>query len=221
MINPDTLLSDIVLDDPAVITVLNRFGIILGVGDLTVTQVCESHRLDPMFFITILNTYTNKDYFPERTLSAFAVEQLVDYLSKTNAYYEHFQLPNIDRHFQFLLMKSDPAKSNLALIKQFYEEVKVQLLERISHDRAEWFPSLLKHEKQSGYPVADENESVESKLDDLITMMVVHLKGEYDVNLCYAVFFALSSLRQDITKNNRIRARILRPVSNTLNIERQ
>lgn len=220
MINPDTLMSDIVLNDPAVITVLNRFGITLGVGDLTVTQVCEQHRLDTMFFVTILNTYTNKDYFPERTLSAFAVEQLVDYLVKTNANYEHFQLPNVDRHFQFLLAKSDPAKSNLTVIKQFYDEVKAQLLERIAFDRDVWFPALLKREKQSAYQVADDNESVENKLDDLITMMVVHLKGEYDVNLCYAVFFALSSLRQDIAKNNRIRSRILRPVSNLLNSEK-
>ena len=229
MINQDTLLSDIVLDDTSVITVLNRFGITLGVGDMTVRQVCARYNLDPMFFIIILNTYTNKDYFPEKALSAFSIEMLVDYINKTNAYYEHFQLPNIDRHFQFLLAKSDPSKSNLAVIKQFYDEVKAQLLERISNDRTEWFPSLLKSAKSapsaiakiSDYYIDDDNESVESKLDDLITMIVIHLKGEYDVNLCHAVFFALSSLRQDITKNNRIRSRILRPISNMLSRQPQ
>ena len=47
-------------------------------------------------------------------------------------------------------------------------------------------------------------------------MFVVHLKGDYNSNLCQAVLTALLSIKKDITQNNRIRNRILRPLSDVL-----
>ena len=47
-------------------------------------------------------------------------------------------------------------------------------------------------------------------------MLVVHMKGDYDHNLGYAVLVAVFSLKKDIKQNNRIRNRILRPFSNAL-----
>ena len=44
-------------------------------------------------------------------------------------------------------------------------------------------------------------------------MFVIHLRGEYDANLCHAVLFAIISLEKDIKQNNRIRNRILYPIS--------
>ena len=43
-------------------------------------------------------------------------------------------------------------------------------------------------------------------------MFVIHLKGEYDVNLCHAVLVAIMTLQKDIKQNNRIRYRILLPI---------
>ena len=40
LINKYSKLSDVILEDPSVITILNRFNIFLGVGDKTVEQVC-------------------------------------------------------------------------------------------------------------------------------------------------------------------------------------
>ena len=47
-------LADIILDNPSIITVLNRFDIYLGVGDKTVEQICSGKQLDTDFFIIIL-----------------------------------------------------------------------------------------------------------------------------------------------------------------------
>ena len=54
--------------------------------------------------------------------------------------------------------------------------------------------------------------NIEEKLNDLINMFVIHLKGEYDVNLCHAVLVAIMTLQKDIKQNNRIRYRILLPI---------
>lgn len=221
MIHGDTLLSDVVLEEPSTVTVLNRFGIFLGLGDKTVSQACNEADIDTQFFITILNTYTNQEYFPEKTLSAFSIELLVDYLNKTNDYYRHYLLPNIERHFNLLLNRSEEGKSNINVICRFFEEVKMQLLDRISCDTDSWFPALLHKVRPSASDFSDTDyelksddfDSVEDKIDDLINMMIIHLRGEYDHYLCYAVLSAIFSLQKDISNNNRIRERILRPIS--------
>ena len=106
LINAETKLCDVILHEPSVIPVINRFGIILGVGDKSIRTVCEEKNLDCEFFVTILNTFINEDYFPENRLKSFCATQIVNYLTQTNAYYEQFQIPNIERHFNFLINQS-------------------------------------------------------------------------------------------------------------------
>ena len=124
LINAETKLCDVILHEPSVIPVINRFGIILGVGDKSIRTVCEEKNLDCEFFVTILNTFINEDYFPENRLKSFCATQIVDYLTQTNAYYEQFQIPNIERHFNFLINQSDSENNNLELMKQFFDELK-------------------------------------------------------------------------------------------------
>ena len=127
LINADCKLCDVILNEPSIIPVINRFGIILGVGDKSIRTVCEEKNLDCEFFVTILNTFINEDYFPENRLKSFCATQIVDYLTQTNAYYQQFQIPNIERHFNSLISQSDSDNNNLELMKQFFEELKKEL----------------------------------------------------------------------------------------------
>ena len=162
LINAETKLCDVILHEPSVIPVINRFGIILGVGDKSIRTVCEEKNLDCQFFVTILNTFINEDYFPEQ-----------------------FQIPNIERHFNFLINQSDSENNNLELMKQFFDELKKELLSRIENDKNCWFPSIkvaaeTLHGEYYGekfQPDTEENDSLEEKLDDLKSLFVIHLKG--------------------------------------------
>ncbi len=223
LLRSDSKLADVIIAEPTVITVLNRFGIKLGVGDDTIADACAARQLDVDFFTTILNTYINEEYFPERVLAGFSPSVIVDYLGKTNAYYERFQLPNIERHFSLLISKSDSVNNNLVLMRQFFFEVKNELLRRIADDRQRWFPLLLEQEKTGAVPAgaaleqqAQENDEIEDKIDDLIHMMVIHLSGDYDMNLGVAVLYAIFALSKDIKMNNRVRNRLLKPLSRQL-----
>ena len=55
-------------------------------------------------------------------------------------------------------------------------------------------------------------DTIEALLADLKSIMIKHLSGNYNENLCYAVIFAISSLEKDIKQHNRIRFRILTPM---------
>ncbi len=222
LINHDTKLSDIVIAEPSALTVLNRFGIRLGLGDLTVARACTQLDIDPNFMVTILNTYLHESYFPERIEATFKASTIVNYLGQTNNYYIHFHLQVIERHFGLLISKSDPANNNLGLMLKFFIEVKQQLLDRIADDRDRWFPSILEAEATATAietfirPDEGDVDTVEDKLTDLINMMVIHLSGNYDGNLALAVLMALVSLKNDLVQNNRIRNRLLRPMFHVL-----
>lgn len=220
LLHPDSRLCDAILRDTSLIPVMARFGVSLGMGEKSIATVCNEHNLDVDFFVTILNTYINEDFFPERHLQSFCIEPIIDYLTKTNAYYARFQLPNIERHFVRLIELSGKEANNLERVYNFFMTVRDELLQRIDTDHKQWFPRLqaslgacsepLHIDAATPMPATD---TVEEKLNDLLSLIVKHLSGNYDINLCHAVIFALTSLRNDIKQHNRIRNRILRPVA--------
>lgn len=219
-------LSEVVENHTSLIPVINRFGIRLGLGDKTVEVICKENGLDTDFFLTVINTFLNEEYFPERKLQTFHTSQIIDYLTKTNNYYLRFQLPNIERHLNSFISMSAPGNQSLAAIGRFFNSFQSELTTRIQNDANVWFPyceSLNRQLKEkegvealamipsAGSPVEIE-EPIESLLADLKSLMIKHLSGEYEQNLCYAVIFSLSSLEKDIKQHNRIRYRILTPM---------
>ena len=221
LVTPDTKLCEVIVDEPSVVPVINRFDIVLGVGDRTIKSICKEKGIDTSFFITILNAFIHESFFLENVTGAFNAGDVVDYLRKTNNSYMRNQLPNIERHFAALISRSD-SNNNLPLLFNFYREVKTEIERRIDSDN-QWFDAIISAEQSNsevsvaGNAVQAELDSIEDKLSDLINMFVIHLRGDYDRNLCHAVLFAVISLEKDIRQNNRIRNRVLRPLVDALN----
>lgn len=218
-------MSEVVEEHPSLIPVINRFGIRLGLGDKSVKAICEEYRLDTDFLLTVINTFLNEEYFPEKKLQTFHTSQIIDYLTKTNQYYQRYQIPNIERHLGSFISMSTPGNNTLNLIGKFFSSFKEELTSRIEKDDRVWFPYCLSlSEKLKDYPSSGQVEAlhlgteqrledpIEALLADLKSIMVKHLSGDYNENLCYAVIFAISSLEKDIKQHNRIRYRILTPM---------
>lgn len=221
LVTPDTKLCEVIVDEPSVVPVINRFDIVLGVGDRTIKSICKEKGIDTSFFITILNAFIHESFFLENLTGTFNAGDVVDYLRKTNNSYLRNQLPNIERHFAALISRSD-SNNNLPLLFNFYREVKTEIERRIDSDN-QWFDAIISAEQSNsevsvaGNAIQAESDSIEDKLSDLINMFVIHLRGDYDRNLCHAVLFAVISLEKDICQNNRIRNRVLRPLVDALN----
>ena len=216
-------LSEVVEEHTSLIPVINRFGIRLGLGDKSVKEICEENSLDADFFLTVINTFLNEEYFPEKKLQTFHMSQIIGYLTKTNQYYLRFQLPNIERHLGSFISQSTPDNNTLKLIGRFFSSFKEELIARIKDDEARWFPYCLSLCENSEKELIDTNDfhvmteaqtedRIEALIADLKSIMVKHLSGDYNENLCYAVLFAISSLEKDIKQHNRIRYRMLKPM---------
>ncbi len=239
LVYPNIQLSEVVEEHPSLIPVINRFGIRLGLGDRSVRTICQEHALDTDFLLIVLNTFLNEEYFPEKKLQTFHTSQIIDYLTKTNQYYQRYQLPNIERHLGSFIAMSAPGNTTLNLIGRFFSSFKEELTARIEKDETIWFPYCLAlseklKDRAASHPAAcpegaapaseglnlaageQADDPIEALLADLKSILIKHLSGEYNENLCYAVIFAISSLEKDIKQHNRIRYRILAPMASAM-----
>lgn len=192
-LTPSSVLSEIVSVNYLLIPVVNRFGIKLGLGDKSVKTISEEYNQNIDFFLTILNTYLNEDYFPEKKLQEFEIDLVTDYLKRTDMYYIHGQIPNIEKHLNALIATSDPNNKQLELIRKLFFKFKDALIHRINN-------GLL------------DDDTSQALLFDLKNILIKHISGSFNENLCYAVVFSIDSLLNDLTKHNRIREKILKPM---------
>jgi regulator of cell morphogenesis and NO signaling len=226
LVYPAVQMSEVVEEHPSLIPVINRFGIRLGFGDKSVQEICIAHQLDVDFFLTVINTFLHEEYFPEKKLQSFHTSQIVDYLAKTNRHYLLYQLPNIERHLTPFINMGIINNQTLSVGK-FFSSFKEKLIIRIKNDAEQWFPyclNLSETFKESHRPAEDKSQlppsqsgkqtedAIEEVLADLKRIIIKHLSGEYDDNLCYAVIFGINSLEKDIKQHNRIRYKILNPM---------
>ena len=159
--------------------------------------------------------------FPEKRLKAFHLSLIVDYLNKTNQYYLRYQIPNVSRHLDLFIQHSTSDNHTLKLIGKFFHNFKERLTSQIQYDEQVWFPYCLSTITEEGnrqcLEIAEgknrkEDDNTEALLADLKSIMIKHLSGDYNENLCYAVLFAITTLEKDIKQHNRIRERILGPM---------
>jgi len=194
-------LADIIFHNPAAITVLNRFNIRLGVGNETLEQACSRLQLDAPFVEVILNISLNEDYFPERAVKTFTLPLLNDYLLDTDRYYTQLMLPNIARHLDSLITHSRDG-GNLKLLRKFFGDLRQELTKRAEA------------ELNAGKCEADDWQPVADSISDLLSFFVVHLRGDYNENLCNAVVSAIFTLDHDLRQTARIRRQALLPLLN-------
>lgn len=238
LFNKESRLCDALFCDASLIPVVERFGISLGMGDISIQEVCLKHEINSDFFLAIINTFLNEDYFQENLERSIDIPMLVGFLKKTNDYYSNIQLPNIERHFRYLIDRSGP-DNNLQHIFRFFLEIKMDLnrcdlndvevcfpkiMDRLIHpdflnETDENLNSQFRKQNLDGLILnLKERELVEEKIGDLESLFIMHINGDYDHTLALAVINALFMLHKDIRQNNRIRSRIFLPaVASMLN----
>lgn len=191
------ILSTSIADNYLLIPVINRFGIKLGLGDKSIEELCKEHDLNTDFFLVILNTYLDEDYFPEKKLQNFGLDLVIKYLKQTDAYYMHAQIPNIEKHLNAFIAMSDPNNKQLELIRKLFFKFKNELQSRIEK-------GLL------------DDDASQALLLDLKNIMIKHISGNFNENLCYGVIFSIDVLQNDLGKHNRIRDKVLKPMIHDL-----
>ncbi len=221
-------MADVIHMNYFTLSVLNRFGIELGFGDKPVEEVCKKHNVDIDFFLEILNTFVDKDYFPKKHLQSFSVKLITDYLQTTHDYYHKVKVPEVESLIENMVDSCYTQKENIILLKKFFDEYKQELLNHTHREEEVVFPYSLAIEEayQSETPdksvielmnnysidiFQNEHDDIEEKLFDLKNIIIKYLPQPKDTGLCNRLLFVLFNLEQDIIDHSRIEEKVLVP----------
>lgn len=196
-LDTSSILSEVVEENHQLIPVINRFGIKLGLGDKNIGDICKTANINTEFFLVILNTFLNEDYFPQKKLQKFDIELVISYLKQTDTYLIHGQLHNLEKHLNAFISMSDGNSPQLKLIRRLFSEFKQELVGQIEQGMVKGDAPL-------------------SLLTDLKSIIIKHISGNFNENMCYAVIFTIDSFQKDLEKNNRIREKVLKPMIDNL-----
>lgn len=219
-------LANVVFNNYHLLPVINRFGIRLGFGDITVAEVCKEKKINENFFLDIINAFHNTEYFPESEFQTFSPALIIDYLQRTHHYYLTWVLPKMENQLEKLILSSKGHEDNLKLIRIFFLKYKSELLLHIMDEEESIFPYVLRINEalEKGLPVSEEDNlrsieayeeehsDVDEKLNDLKNLVVKFLSAEYDDNLCNDFLITLFRFERDLIDHARIEDKILVPI---------
>ena len=228
LITPNSSLSNAIHADFEILTVLQRFGINLGIADKSIAEICSTYKIDTNFFLEIINIFQNKDFFPDNKLQSFSINLIIDFLKSSHSYYNNEKIPFIESLINELYWKSNDHDRNLSVLKKFFNEYKNEVKAHTLHEEEIVYPYAVYieetcngkqninecHKKMQVYSITDyeqEHEDIEEKLTDLKNIIIKYLPPPKNQIIVNKLLFQLFRLEKDLNNHARIEEKILVP----------
>ncbi len=166
---------DLIRDNYNILQGLGAFGISLGFGEKTVSEVCQEQKVDAFTFLTVVNLIIN-GIRPTTHNAQLSVPTLLQYLKASHQYYLDFQLPFIRRELEESLV---PDESMTLLILRLYDEYAHSIVLHMRYEEKMLFPyveSLMRGERMEGYDVEMYSKHHGSTADKLLELKQIIIK---------------------------------------------
>jgi len=228
LITSNSLLSKVIHSDFEILTILQRFGIKLGLGDKSISEVCDLHNIDTIFFLEIINIFHNKDFFPDDKIQKISIKLIINFLNSSHMFYNNEKIPFIESLIDELYWETDDHDRNLSILKKFFYEYKTEVKVHTLHEEETVYPYAVFieetcngkqdlvdcYKKMEIYSItnyAQEHENIEEKLTDLKNIIIKYLPPPKNQNIINKILFQLFRLEKDLNNHARIEEKILVP----------
>lgn len=177
---PDDKLIAVIRDNYDILQVLGAFGISLGFGDMTVSDVCRQQDVDTATFLRVVN-FLNGAQTGNDEEGSTSVPTLLRYLKASHTYYLDFMLPFLRSEL------SDALDSNNALsplVMKLYDGYADSIRQHMQQEERTLFPyveSLLQGNVQQGYDITAYPRShalIDQKLKELGDIIIRYLPSD-------------------------------------------
>ncbi len=170
----------LIRDNYNILQSLGSFGISLGFGDKTVSEVCEEQNVDTYTFLTVVNFTINGEHNVS-DIESLSVPTLLKYLRASHAYYVDFQLPFIRKE----LVDALDEKDNLGrLILKLYDDYAHSITVHMKNEEKQLFPyveALLDGKVKEGYDIetySKHHGQESNKLVELKSIIIKYLPSD-------------------------------------------
>ena len=209
-------MSELITSEPGLVLILQRMGLALGFGDLSIGQVCAKHGVSAEFFLLLCNIYTHNGYAPplDRILST-PMQQLVPYLRLSHDYYVSKRLPHIEHHLHHI---AEHLSERVAtVLMRFFAAYKRDVTEHFAHEEQMVYPhveALQRGERDMRYSIGDFVDShgnLVDKLSDLVQIIFKYLPEEATTDDAVDVVYDILQVSNDLNKHSLIEEKVLVP----------
>ena len=121
--NINDSMATAIIENPDILFINDRFNIKLGFRELNIEEVCKKNNVNPEFYLAIINTYSNVNYFDTNNLKKFSPILIVSYLRKTHKYYLNNALPKLKLGLNKLIESYNGKSNEIELIYSFYNQI--------------------------------------------------------------------------------------------------
>lgn len=183
---------DLISDNYSMLQGLSAFGIRLGFGDKTVSEVCLEQNVDIYTFLTVVNFLIN-GYTPKDADNRISAKTLLDYLRASHSYFLDYQLPSIRRKLEEALFSDNTGSTKRChdhepgnrdfdtLILSLYDEYARDIRLHMKYEEKTLFPyveALLNGEQASNYNVdifSKHHSDTTGKFHELRSIIIKYL----------------------------------------------
>lgn len=192
----DDRMIDLIGDNYTMLQGLSAFGIRLGFGDMTVSEVCQKQQVDCYTFLAVVNFLIN-GHTPKNTDERISVSTLLGYLRASHCYFLDYQLPSIRKKLEEVLFIERPigitayssashdsvrsTRSMGELILKLYDEYAHDIRQHMRYEEKTLFPyieALLRGEQPTNYNVetyAKHHSDTTCKFHELKNIIIKYL----------------------------------------------
>ena len=180
----DDKMIDLISDNHSMLQGLSAFGIRLGFGDKTVSEICDEQGVDCYTFLTVVNFLIN-GHTPKDNDDRICVKTLLEYLRASHRYFLDFQLPTIRKKLEGTLSQGD---NLMVLIMRLYDEYAHDIQMHMKYEDKTLFPyveALLRGEQKADYNVdiyAKHHSDTTGKFHELRNIIIKYLPHDRLVN---------------------------------------
>lgn len=209
-------LADILLANYSLLTVLRGFGVQLGFGEKSLSEVCRKHGINESFFLLVCNVYTFSNYLPtNQEISKLDIDSLVSYLQQSHRYYLDDKMAVIED--KLYVMGTSCNEKHIHILHTFFEEYKKEVISHFKYEDETVFPyirSLIKGETPISYHIIQyehNHSNIEDKLSDLKNILIKYLPDSCSTKERNDVLLDIFLFEKDLNRHSLIEDKILIP----------
>ncbi|MCM1337801.1 MAG: helix-turn-helix transcriptional regulator [Candidatus Amulumruptor caecigallinarius] len=209
-------LRDLIDDNPQLLMVLSRFGISLGFGDASVSDVCEKTGVDTRTFLAVANFISHR----VADVAGVSAKGMMEYLKRAHSYFLDFILPSIRRKLIEAVNCSGTDEVGILIIK-FFDEYYNEVRTHMNFENSTVFvyvENLLQGIADEKYNItlfASHHEHIEARLKELKDIIIRYYPGA-DNDLINSALYDIISCEDDLATHCSVEDRIFVPVVKTL-----
>ena len=210
------LMSDVICDEPALLKMMARFGLPLGVGDKTVRQVCEENGVDADTFLAVANFIKHGARGASNYLDKISVKSLIEYLKQAHIYFLEYQFPSIRRKLLEALDCSQSGEVSFLILK-YYDDYIGELRKHMQHENRKVFTyvdELLQGKRNPSYTInqfARSHSSIDTKLQELKNIIIKYYAPTEKEELLNTVLFDIFTGEEDLRLHNGVENELFVP----------